>query len=79
MQIRNHGNWGHGLRPGATSDMNCIACKREDEAMKIGEHPVTKCPCGIPGCGGLRCKGSKTGMLRILSVKIAPKPKGEAA
>lgn len=30
MEIREHGNWGHGLRPGTTSDINCGSCKRED-------------------------------------------------
>ena len=34
MEIRNHGNWGHGLKPGTTSDINCPSCKREDEPKR---------------------------------------------
>ena len=31
METRNHGNWGHGLRPGDTRDINCPSCIREDK------------------------------------------------
>ena len=37
MRIRWHGNYGHGLRPGETKDMNCPNCKRmnvPDEVMQ---------------------------------------------
>jgi hypothetical protein len=29
--IRWHRTYGHGLRPGTTSDINCPSCKREDD------------------------------------------------
>ena len=32
MEMRYHKGFGHGLRPGETSDMNCPSCKREDSA-----------------------------------------------
>ena len=38
MEIRNHGNWGHGLRPGTTSDINCQSCKREDAEKREREE-----------------------------------------
>ena len=38
METRNHRGWGHGLRPGTTSDLNCVACKREDAAKQPGPY-----------------------------------------
>lgn len=29
FRVREHHGWGHGLRPGTTSDLVCTACKRE--------------------------------------------------
>jgi hypothetical protein len=34
MEVKDHGNWGHGLQPGTTHDMNCTSCRRET-------HPLT--------------------------------------
>jgi hypothetical protein len=44
MNIREHGTYGHGLRPGTRADMNCPNCKREREEgqepriTREGEH-----------------------------------------
>lgn len=35
MDVRNHKNWGHGLKPGTTEDINCHACKREKAEGKV--------------------------------------------
>jgi hypothetical protein len=40
MDVRNHKNWGHGLKPGTTEDINCHACKREKAAGKVPD--ITK-------------------------------------
>lgn len=32
METRHHDGWGHGLRPGTTADLGCLACAREDAA-----------------------------------------------
>lgn len=33
MDIREHRGFGHGLKPGTTSDINCGSCKSEDEGQ----------------------------------------------
>ena len=38
MEIRYHGNYGHGLRPGETWDMNCPSCKRERDEERQAEE-----------------------------------------
>jgi|SoimicMinimDraft_15_1059743.scaffolds.fasta_scaffold05828_1 hypothetical protein len=40
FDVRNHGNFGHGLRPGQTEDINCPSCKREKAEGK--EPDITK-------------------------------------
>lgn len=37
VRVRHHKGFGHGLRPGCDSDMNCLSCKRE---QKEGRRPV---------------------------------------
>lgn len=32
MRVREHAGYGHGLRPGTNSDINCPSCKAEDAA-----------------------------------------------
>lgn len=36
MEIREHKSWGHGLRPGTTHDINCLACQKEDNMIQPG-------------------------------------------
>ena len=44
MEIREHKGFGHGLRPGEASDMNCLSCRKED-----GTLPTSSCQCcGTP-------------------------------
>lgn len=37
FRVREHKDWGLGLRPGITGDTNCAACRREDGA---GQRPL---------------------------------------
>ena len=37
MEMRYHGSYGHGLRPGTTADINCPNCKREDAIAEMAD------------------------------------------
>lgn len=54
MEIREHHGFGHGLRPGETWDMNCLSCRREDEAARADAIADHQAACERTVAGG-RC------------------------
>lgn len=39
MDVKNHGNWGHGLKPGEIYDINCQQC-RVDRFVEAALHDL---------------------------------------
>lgn len=64
MRVRNHQGFGHGLRPGTDSDMNCLSCQREDAARRDATADFTAA-CERTVAGG-RCTGCEQEAAELL-------------